>query len=42
MVLLVPGGEDVDRMREVVAAHLDRFAFREAPLEFDWRAGEAG
>jgi hypothetical protein len=21
----------------VVAEHLDRFAFREAPLEFDWR-----
>ncbi|MGQ7355331.1 DUF2218 domain-containing protein [Clostridium perfringens] len=26
-------------MREVVASHLDRFAFREAPLTFDWREG---
>lgn len=37
--LMVPEGEDVARMREVVASHLDRFAFREAPLTFDWRAG---
>ncbi len=26
----------VDRLREVVASHLDRFAFREAPLPFLW------
>lgn len=26
----------LDRMKEVVASHLDRFAFREAPLEFRW------
>jgi hypothetical protein len=39
LVLSVPEGEDVARMREVVASHLDRFAFREAPLTFDWRAG---
>ncbi|MGP2407982.1 DUF2218 domain-containing protein, partial [Listeria monocytogenes] len=32
-------GEDASRMREVVASHLDRFAFREAPLTFDWREG---
>lgn len=33
-------GEDrdaVERLKEVVARHLDRFAFREAPLTFDWR-----
>ena len=36
-VLTVPDGEDAARMREVVATHLDRFAFREAPLTFDWR-----
>lgn len=24
-------------MQDVVARHLDRFAFREAPLAFDWR-----
>ncbi|WP_312486941.1 DUF2218 domain-containing protein [Sphingomonas sp.] len=39
IVLTVPEGEDAARMREVVASHLDRFAFREAPLTFDWRKG---
>ena len=39
VVLSVPEGEDVERMRGVVASHLDRFAFREAPLTFDWRVG---
>ena len=39
LVLTVPEGEDEGRMREVVAGHLDRFAFREAPLTFDWREG---
>lgn len=39
VLLTVPEGEDVERMREVVASHLDRFAFREAPLTFDWREG---
>ena len=38
VVLTVPDGEDVARMRDVVARHLDRFAFREAPLTFDWLA----
>lgn len=28
--------EQLDRMKQVVAEHLDRFAFREAPLAFDW------
>lgn len=27
----------VEAMKEVVARHLDRFAFREAPLAFDWK-----
>ena len=39
LVLTVPESEDEARMREVVASHLDRFAFREAPLTFDWREG---
>jgi hypothetical protein len=39
VVLSVPDGEDSERMREVVASHLDRFAFREAPLTFDWQEG---
>jgi hypothetical protein len=34
--LHVPAGEDDARMRKVVEEHLDRFAFREAPLTFDW------
>jgi hypothetical protein len=29
-------GEDVERLKGVVATHLDRFAFREAPLKFHW------
>lgn len=39
VALTVPEGEDVARMREVVSSHLDRFAFREAPLTFDWHQG---
>lgn len=30
--------EHLEAMKGVVARHLDRFAFREAPLRFDWRA----
>lgn len=29
--------DGLDRMREVVRDHVDGFAFREAPLSFDWR-----
>lgn len=29
--------ETVERMKGVVADHLNRFAFREAPLPFDWQ-----
>ena len=29
--------EQLAGLKDVVAAHLDRFAFREAPLRFDWR-----
>ncbi|MCK8457077.1 DUF2218 domain-containing protein [Sphingomonas faeni] len=36
VALTVPESEDVERMRGVVSSHLDRFAFREAPLTFDW------
>src|ERR1700733_5991614 len=35
-------GEAVERMKGVVASHLDRFAFREAPLPFDWKAPGGG
>ena len=29
--------EQLEGLKGVVARHLDRFAFREAPLGFDWR-----
>jgi hypothetical protein len=29
--------EQLTAMKDAVARHLDRFAFREAPLMFDWR-----
>lgn len=28
--------ETLTRMKDVVSKHLDRFAFREAPLSFEW------
>ena len=34
--------ETVERMKGVVATHLDRFAFREAPLRFDWSRPKGG
>ena len=37
VALTVPEGEDAANMRGVVERHLDRFAFREAPLTFDWK-----
>ena len=32
--------EAVGRLKEIVANHLDRFAFREAALPFEWSAPE--
>ena len=32
--------ESIEQLKEVVANHLDRFAFREAPLPFEWSATE--
>ncbi|MDQ0345934.1 hypothetical protein J2S76_000335 [Ancylobacter vacuolatus] len=32
-----PDVEMLEEMKGVVARHLDRFAFREAPLRFDWQ-----
>jgi hypothetical protein len=37
-VRLEAPADDMGRMQEVVVRHLDRFAFREAPLAYDWRA----
>lgn len=31
--------EQLAALKETVARHLDRFAFREAPLRFDWQDG---
>ena len=31
--------EDLERMQQVVATHLERFAFREGELVFDWQRG---
>ncbi|MEJ2408082.1 MAG: DUF2218 domain-containing protein [Novosphingobium sp.] len=28
--------DEVERLTDVVARHLDRFAFREAPLTYEW------
>lgn len=32
-------GDQLEGLKGAVARHLDRFAFREAPLTFDWRQG---
>ena len=37
LALSVPADGDPQRIRKVVEEHLERFAFREAPLTFDWR-----
>lgn len=54
IVALAPGPETLDvtvsaasadllaEAQEVVRVHLDRFAFREAPLSFDWSAPAGG
>jgi hypothetical protein len=41
-LIVTIGAEDeatLERMKSVLATHLDRFAFREAPLAFDWKPG---
>lgn len=42
LALTVPDDGDVARMREVVASHIDRFAFREGPLTYGWRETAEG
>ncbi|MES2172893.1 MAG: DUF2218 domain-containing protein [Pseudomonadota bacterium] len=38
VVTLEPNEDaDVEKFKQVVADHLDRFAFKEAPLPFDWQ-----
>lgn len=40
LVLTVPEDGDAARMRTVVEEHLNRFAFREGALTFDWREAD--
>jgi uncharacterized protein len=44
LIVMIEGesAEEVERLKGVVASHLDRFAFREAPLTFDWLGPNAG
>ena len=37
--LTADDAETVDQMKGVIERHLDRFAFREAPLDYQWSAG---
>lgn len=41
LVLTVPNDLDGARMIGVVEEHLNRFAFREAPLAFEWQEWKA-
>ena len=36
IVLTTADAAEAERMRGVIEKHLDRFAFREAPLAFEW------
>lgn len=36
LTLTTPDADDNVRMRGVIERHLDRFAFREAPLHYEW------
>lgn len=36
LAITAPDAETAITLQGVVARHLDRFAFREAPLKFDW------
>ncbi|HWT13964.1 MAG TPA: DUF2218 domain-containing protein [Allosphingosinicella sp.] len=37
VLLAASAPEQLEGLKGAVASHLDRFAFREAPLDFDWR-----
>jgi uncharacterized protein len=40
IILRTPGEDEDVRMRAVIERHLDRFAFREAPLLYHWEKCE--
>jgi hypothetical protein len=33
-------GADLEKFKQVIEEHLDRFAHKEAPLEYSWRAAD--
>jgi len=37
LTVKIEPNHDVERFKQVLADHLDRFALREAPLQFEWR-----
>lgn len=37
VICAAPEGGDLERLQDVVVNHLNRFAFREGELVFDWR-----
>ena len=37
LVLVPTGNEDITHLKEVVEKHLDRFAFREGELVYNWQ-----
>ena len=39
IVLRPSGAEEAETLRGVIESHLDRFAFREAPLSYTWEDG---
>ncbi len=39
IALTADDAETAERMKDVIERHLDRFAFREAPLTYQWSAG---
>jgi len=40
VTILAADNPTVERIQGVVASHLDRFAHREAPLQFDWHRSD--
>ena len=38
ITLTTPEGGDMARLQDVVSSHLNRFAFREGELVYDWQA----
>ena len=39
-LLIINDTKSIEQLKRVIASHLDRFAFREAPLPFRWLTNE--